>query len=1043
MTVNLDVLHPLTLIARDPRAAREHAGRLLDERPGPAARSAALRLLGMAQRELGDPRGAHRLLRQAAAVASRAGLDESAAHARASRIGLLALRDGGGVAGTSLDRMAAATPSARTLVHLHRGVAAAQHGRFGPAIDGFDTALEHLDRLDADTRDRILPGVLSNRGLALMYSGRLSESADDLERALHHAERQSLGYLRGVTLQNLGCLAVRRGDIAGAVSCFTDADPLVPASRRAALRLDHADALLAAGMFRDAARLIAGLPGGGHTSDDATTRLLRAKIDLTRGDRDAARIQARRVLSRFAADSLWSQLARLVEWSARHVPDHQRRSPRPHSVRPGHRVTGTIPADAQHPPALSIPAPDAPRPAPPTPGTPPAAWPFAPHSVPGRPLGVDAAGRPAPLGVDASPPAEPPTTPPTAPPASPSATRPSAPGLTPDTPPPVDPPNRPTPLGVDAPSSAALPTGPRPGGAASSTIDASHPAVRPSAPRPAPGSPSGVDTAGRPAPLGVDASPPAAPPTGPGPGGAESPSVASHGAAPLAPNAQARAEADRALARCVPSAPLGPLSMAVPAAHHVAALRALAEGDHLKAREALTAPAPGAVPEAGLRHLELLVHARAHQREVAAAGAAIALHEGDAATALEWVEHGRALTPVPGPCRDPGWALLLDRYRAAHARARRGDRSARDELARVASLLAPAQWHAGCTGHTAPAEPSPPIVPALAERLGSRAFLCHIDVPGVHAAVTVVDGRARVHPLPSAAPARDAVAKLLYAARTDVLAPGSTDAARSGRSGVLAQGRGADRAAAGPAALLDRLLLDPVREAVGRHDRPLVVAPAAFAQGLPWGLLPSLRGRAVSVVPSARTWLAREPRRAGSAAAGSPPPRALLTAGGGLDGAPAEVRALRGLRPGATVLTGGAARVHAVLDALGGADLAHIAAHGSTCPDAPMLSGVELADGPLLAYDLERLPRLPDLTVLSSCWVGGSTPAPSGLPLGLGSALLALGGTAVVAGVLPVRDRETGPAMVAFHRAVAAGTPPAQAVADHLAGAGFVCFGAG
>ncbi|MFC4561149.1 CHAT domain-containing protein [Nocardiopsis mangrovi] len=1015
MTVTHDVVHPLTLIARDPRAAREHAERWLDERPGPAARSAALRLLGMARRELGDPRGAHRLLRQAAAVASRAGLDESAAHARASHLGLLALRGGGGIAGTSLDRMAAATPSARTLVHLHRGVSAAQRGRFGAAIDDFDTALEHVDRLDPGTRERLLPGVLSNRGLALMYSGRLAESADDLERALHHTEQRSLDYLRGVTLQNLGCLAVRCGDIASAVARFTDADLLVPPSRRAALRLDHADALLAAGMFRDAARLITDLPGGGHTSDDATSRLLRAKIHLTRGDRDAARVEARRVRSGFTADSLWSQLAGLVEWSARHVPDHRRGFPRSHGVRPRYLVRG----DGPYPAAAPL-TPTRPEPAP---AVPPSSDPSAPHPVTlpsGSPTQQPVSTTPPPT----DPPAPHPTTPPSAPPcaAQRSAQVSPPPGRGTNAPSRAATPVPSTRLGAPAPSTALdrVPDTTAPKPASSPGVDASP--LGPLAPGPDQETPAHATSPSPSAPLGADAFPSAVWPIAPRSGSGAGPRVVPGAATP---GVARREEAERALARCVPSAPLGPLSMAVPAAHHTAALRALAEGDHRRARDALLAPSPDAPPEAGLRHLELLAHARAHQREVAAAGAGIALRDGDAATALEWVEHGRALAPVPGPCRDPGWARLLDRYRAAHARARGGDDSDRDDLARVGSLLAPAQWHAGCTGHAAPAEAPAPVVPALAERLGSRVFLCHVDVPGTHVAVTVVDGRARVHPLPAAAPAEDAVAKLLYAARTDILAPGPT----------------AGRATAGAAARVDRLLLDPVRAAVGR-DRPLVVAPSSFTQGLPWGLLPSLRGRAVSVVPSARVWLAREHRRAERAAA-AVPQRTLLTAGGGLDGAPAEVRALGGLWPDATVLTGDDARVSTVLDALGGADLAHIAAHGSTRPDAPMLSGVELADGPLLAYDLERLPRLPELTVLSSCWVGGSAPAASGIPLGLGSTLLALGGTTVVAGVLPIRDRDTGPAMAAFHTAVASGDQPAQAVADHLGDAGFVCFGAG
>ncbi len=823
-----DVHHPLALIAQDPAAAQNHAEDVLSGRPDPETRSTALRLLGMARRELGDTAAAHRLLRQAAAVAARAGLGEPAAHARASRLGLLALRGGGGMAGTSLARLVAGTPSAQPLVLFHRGIAAAQQGRFGAATAQFDAAIA---RLVPGVDDHLLPGLLCNLGLALMYSGRLSESAEALQRALGLAEEHAFGSLRGVTLQNLGCLAVRRGDLPRAVAHFTDADGLVAESRRASLRLDHADALLVAGMVREAARLLSPLSDAGREepAERATALLLQAKIDLARGERDSAWTRAEQVRCGFAADSLWAQLADLVQWSARHVADH------------------------------------------------------------GPEQGQDRARWRGPRGL-----------------------------------------------------------------------------------------------------LGDHGS---------GGAGAE--------------------ETARVLARCVPSAPLGPLPLVFPAPH-MAALRALAAGDHRVAYRELVRPSPGTGHPSPARHIELLAHARTPHREVAAAGAKIALGNGDAAMALEWLERRQALAPVPGPCRDSSWTGLLDRYRSAHTRISAGDQSAREELGRVAARLAAAQWHTGCTAPALPAGPGSSVATKLAERLGERAFLCYIRLPDTHAAITVVDGRTEVHALPPAAEVEDAVAKLAYSARMNVLSNAPFP----------------EHGPAGPAALVDRLLIEPVSAAVG--DRPLVIAPAPYAQALPWGLLPGMRGRAISVVPSARAWLTR----AGRVGYGLHH-RAMFAAGRDLEGASAEIRSLLRLHPGAVALTGPAARVPTVLRELGRADLAHLAAHGFTSAENPMLSGLLLADGPLLAYDLEQLPRMPRLAVLSSCWVGGSTPAPSGVPLGLAAALLALGSAAVVAGVLPIRDHDITAAMVGFHTALASGTAPAQAVADHLSAAGFLCLGAG
>lgn len=70
----------------------------------------------------------------------------------------------------------------------------------------------------AGADEQLLCGLLSNRGLALMYSERFGEARHDLERARSIAEERTLTYLHGVTVQNLGCLAVRNGDVPGALS---------------------------------------------------------------------------------------------------------------------------------------------------------------------------------------------------------------------------------------------------------------------------------------------------------------------------------------------------------------------------------------------------------------------------------------------------------------------------------------------------------------------------------------------------------------------------------------------------------------------------------------------------------------------------------------------------------------------------------------------------------------------------------------------------------------------------------------------------------
>ena len=82
------------------------------------------------------------------------------------------------------------------------------------------------------------------------------------------------------------------------------------------------------------------------------------------------------------------------------------------------------------------------------------------------------------------------------------------------------------------------------------------------------------------------------------------------------------------------------------------------------------------------------------------------------------------------------------------------------------------------------------------------------------------------------------------------------------------------------------------------------------------------------------------------------------------------MRAIARLRPGATVLTGPAASPTATLAGLDGVAVAHVAAHGHHEAENPLFSSLDLAGGPLMGYDLQRLSRPPPLVVLPSCDLG-------------------------------------------------------------------------
>jgi len=204
------------------------------------------------------------------------------------------------------------------------------------------------------------------------------------------------------------------------------------------------------------------------------------------------------------------------------------------------------------------------------------------------------------------------------------------------------------------------------------------------------------------------------------------------------------------------------------------------------------------------------------------------------------------------------------------------------------------------------------------------------------------------------------------------------------------------------------------------------------------------------VVPSTALWYRAE----STAARGGADPQVVLVLGPGLPGAAAEVSHLRDSYPGAQWLAGKAATAKAVMAALDGADLAHVAAHGRFRPDNALFSCLDLADGPLTVYDLETLRQAPATIVLSACDSGLSEVCPGDELMGLAAALFTLGTRCLIAAVVPVADRFARVLMIELHDALRSGMAPAAALAraqarsaaetgsDEAPGS-FVCFGVG
>ncbi|HEX2299374.1 MAG TPA: CHAT domain-containing protein, partial [Pseudonocardiaceae bacterium] len=219
--------------------------------------------------------------------------------------------------------------------------------------------------------------------------------------------------------------------------------------------------------------------------------------------------------------------------------------------------------------------------------------------------------------------------------------------------------------------------------------------------------------------------------------------------------------------------------------------------------------------------------------------------------------------------------------------------------------------------------------------------------------------------------------------------------------------------------------------------------------GLPWTSMTALRGRPVTVAPSA-TWWVRA--RDAIPAQGRP----LFVAGPGLARAETEIALAAAAWPASTVLTADRATPAAVLAAAARSPLLHVAAHGVHEPDNPLFSALDLAGGFLFGYELPG-GRLPPQVVLSGCDLGLATVRPNDEGLGMAAALLYAGVASVVAGAGAVGDTVVCRAMMAYHHELRTGQSPAAALAEALGAAAadraadgarsdpapLVCYGAG
>ncbi|WP_438353854.1 CHAT domain-containing protein [Microbacterium sp. CJ88] len=387
-------------------------------------------------------------------------------------------------------------------------------------------------------------------------------------------------------------------------------------------------------------------------------------------------------------------------------------------------------------------------------------------------------------------------------------------------------------------------------------------------------------------------------------------------------------------------------------------------------------------------------------------GLTSAVDAGRPEAVFEWSERARHHSIQIVPLRPPPDPALADDL--AELRMLRADDQDALMGVRAAELQAAARQRQWAQTGSIQTEERATLDELRAELDPDTGYLGYVLSERGLTALVVTRSRVQLVPLPEWGAGSRAMAGL----RADL------DMAASVRTGPLARVVRAslhDRLAG-----LSRVLLDAPARAAGTR-RLLVTAPGALA-GIPWSMLPGMRGHAFTLAGSASRWVHRH---RGTDAA---PRSAGFAVGPRVPRGDEEVRIAAAAWRDARVLP--AATVDEVAALAGDVDLLHIAAHGRHAVDNPLFSGLELADGALFGYDVDRIPRPPRTVVLSACEAGRSSVRWGEESIGMTRVWLHAGSLCVVAAPVVVADDDACELLAEMHGALAAGMPAADALAE-------------
>lgn len=200
-------------------------------------------------------------------------------------------------------------PDLVALTHIQHGVVEARSGSWARAREELLAALELRDHLGAVEQC----STLITLGLAELSLRRSAEATAHLEQARSLAAAHDLDAHLFKATHNLGCVHFVAGDVPRALALMAEADAMPVGVSRDRAHLDHAEALLDAGLVEEAGDLLrtalTAARSEGHRLDEGDILLDLARCALLRGHHDTARHEARRAVAAFRSRQASSRRA--------------------------------------------------------------------------------------------------------------------------------------------------------------------------------------------------------------------------------------------------------------------------------------------------------------------------------------------------------------------------------------------------------------------------------------------------------------------------------------------------------------------------------------------------------------------------------------------------------------------------------------------------------------------------------------------------------------------------------------------------------------